>query len=517
MIQRLLLLSVLLFSCTTQNKTTQGKSVVAPAASTQAATPASNKAPRALAHISLGVTAQTLDQLSAKIPWVINSRQLTNSIARELQDAAAEIDLMKGSEALLGFSPDHPGFVNFSFALKKEHRIKEKLKTTPDLDTKGHQYAIHPLPGSPLSPFNRVLYIDVKDDRLWISDQPDGLKLLPLQSGLVTPTLRATIDFASLWYVFGVPYQDAYIAQKQTESFQATSDTPKAKQEAVVWESFFRLADSMYQIELEAETGDGILLSLLVSTKQKLDAKIEPIKEEPYQIMPGAQFGVRAQLPKVVLKTLAELRKRLAPPAFDSLAMFYPLANAMSGSLFFGGGIDSDGFWSVGQYSLSDSAVARLALQRYFTEVPRKDANFLEVGRTFVFQESKAKTASGAHLDFVDAKLEAPEAVDKVLGIHNIQTRYEISPNQALTTTGKSALKKSALLGKEVSKLPQPLVSLLEKKSNARPSTEPLPSPFLLFWYSPEAVENLNDAPATVAATLAQQGERFLLRIALLP
>jgi hypothetical protein len=507
---------LVVLSCTPQTTSpTPPPKTKTAAASTQAA-PTSKQAPRALVHVSLGSTAQTLDILSKELPWIITSKQLTTSLERELQGAVDDLDLTQGSEALLGFSSELLGFVNFSFALKKEHRITEKLKTTPGVDTKGHQFALRPLPGSPLSPFNRVLYLDVKAERLFVSDQPDGLAALPLQSGLATPTLRASIDFASLWFVFGVPYQEAYIAKRQEEGFKAENNSPKARQGDVFWESVFRLADMLYRVELEIETGDGVLVSALVSTKQKFDAKLEPLGESQYQIVANSQFGFKANLPKVVVKTIAEARQKLAPPAFDSLALFYPLANAMSGGVTFGGGIDNSGFWSVGQYSLSDAAMARLQLRKFFSAVPQQGANFLEEGRSFVFLESKAKTVTGANLDFVTSTLVAPTEPEKLLQIHDVKTRYEISPTQAIVSLGKSGEKNAALLSTP-QKLPQPLISLLEKRSSARPSTEALPMPFFLGWFSSEAIENLNAAPASVAATVAQQEDKLLLRIAFLP
>src|SRR5688500_7295399 len=178
---RLSLLSLVVMSCTPQTTGSTPPPKPKTAASTQAA-PTLKQAPRALIHAPIGSTAQTLDLLSAKLPWIITSEQLTKLLERELQSAVSEIELEQGAEALLGFSSELPGFVNFSFALKKDHRIAEKLKTTPGVDTKGHQFALRPLPGSFLSPFNRVLYLDVKEERLWVSDQPTGLKVLPLKS-----------------------------------------------------------------------------------------------------------------------------------------------------------------------------------------------------------------------------------------------------------------------------------------------------------------------------------------------
>jgi hypothetical protein len=520
---RLLASSLLMMSCTAPVPSpTPTKPASAPT-SIQAATKPVNKTPRALIKIELGDTAQTLDRLFTKLP-IINSTQLEYNLRRDLKEASSEIDLTQGTEAELGYADDTLGFVVFSFALKKDHRFSEKIKTPPGLDTNGHQFAIRPLPASLLSPFNRILYLDVSDGRLMITDHPEGIQRLPLKTGLTTSSLRASIDFASLWYVFGLPYQEAYLEEKEKRQFQSTNnEPPKPQQSEIWWESLFMLAGSITRLEVQAETSNGMLLSIEVSTKFELPPGLESLSGDPYEILPTTHFGFRAILPKSVVRVIAAARRRLAPPAFDSLAMYYPIAENLRGALQFGGGIDdNDGFWAVGRYPISDVAVARLSLKQHFSEIPKPDAMFLEPGRTFTFKTITEKDKDGSSVDMISSVLKDLTPLDKALQLGNIETQYKLNPNTATTITGKNSQKREMILGqqKQPKTIPVALAALLEGQApgTSQPtSQESTPKPFAFFWLSQAGIISDATAPIDTAATISQVGEKLLFKVAFMP
>jgi hypothetical protein len=524
--------SLLVLSCGAPPQKIKPDKPASTPASIQAATKPLDKTPHTLVKLEIGDTAKTLDSLYAKLPRMINSEQLRYNLNREFKAAAADVDLTQGTEAALGYADDTLGFVVFSFALQKDNHFAEKLKTPAGLDTKGHQLAVRPLPGSLLSPFNHVLYLDIKGDRLFITDNPEGFERLPLKSGLSTPTLKASIAFASLWYVFGMPYQEAYIADKNERQFKAPKDAPpQPKQSDIFWESLFITAGSIKTIDVEADTRDGLLVSISVSTKKALTSQLDGLPGDPYEIVPGSQFGFRAAVPKSVMNIIAEARRKLAPPGFDTLAMFYPLSGTMSGSLFFGAGIDPiEGFWSVGQYPIEDSALARIGVQRYFSETPKPDAMLLDPGRSFAFTPATTKAKDGSVVDIVSSKVKEPAPLDLVLQINDIETHYKITSTQAITSTGKSGERYAALLeqNKKPQTIPAALATLLSRPMTAaQPASQPASSqptsqtsesaPFAFFWLSQEGINSIPSAPVDAAATLSLRNGALLFKIAMLP
>jgi hypothetical protein len=524
--------SFLMLSCTAQPpKQTPASNKQTPASTTtQAATKPVSKTARALIKIELGDTAKTLNQLSTKLPNIISASQLEYNLRRELKDASAEIDLTQGTELELGFADDILGFVVFSFALKKEHRFSAQMKTTPGLDSKGHQFAVRPLPGSLLSPFNRVLYLDVIDGRLLIMDHPEGMQRLPLKAGLTTPTLRASIDFASLWHVFGLPYQEVYISEKEKRQFQSSNNEPtKPQQDDIFWESLFMLGGSIARLEVQAETTDGVLVSLEVSTKLKIPPGLESLSGDLYEILPTSHFGFRAVLPKSVVRVIAAARRRLAPPAFDSVAMYYPIAENLRGSLSFGGAIDEkDGFWAVGRYPIDDAAMARLSMVKHFSETPKADAIFLEPGRTFQFKTIIEKDKDGGSVDLISSLLKTPTPLEKALKISTTETLYKINSSSATTITATKPQQREALLAqsKAPKTIPAALAALLERQTSSglmfvgtsQPTSQVSASkPFAFFWLSQAGIVSNPNAAIDTAATISQVGDKLLFKLAFLP
>lgn len=460
-----------------------GKEAPAPPPQTQSAS--APAAPIQVLRIEIGDPEEALTAIPDALRVGLSLDGLTHTLVRDFGDASQAIDLGAPMSASLYLVPGEVGFYTITFGLRDPASFRSKFSNPgPKVDPKGHDLSLLPLPGSPLSPFDKPLYLDINGKQLILSDSLRGeaqVLATPLQQQ--GAGVHAEANLALLWELFGAKLEGDYLAEKRRRAVEMHGSKAAKPPERVPWEQLFTLGKGLSQAELDI-TLAPVHGTLTLETKTKLP-KANTLQGLTSQILSGSQFGYHLQIPSGAVQILGAVRERFAPLSMDALGFFYPLARLLEEDAWVSGGVDEKGLWITASYRVEDEKTARALLISHFARKPDPKLPPMEEGRTFTVTEGAEKLPTGEPVDLVVAALEKPsDPILTALGLDRIEIRVASDQGRVYLAAGPGGAARLAALRQEL--------GVPGANGAATPSKEPTELPKAL-------AEKLPKAPIAVA------------------